>query len=86
MKWSEALILGGRVHAEIEPELLQEDEGQDGVRAQPDESRNVTFEESQRTLCGSEPDQVQWSLELAWKFFFKERLRKYYLSNLKMSV
>jgi hypothetical protein len=56
------------------------------VRAQPDESRNVTFEESQRTLCGSEPDQVQWSLELAWKFFFKERLRKYYLSNLKMSV
>ncbi len=58
MKWSEALILRGRVHAEIEPELLQEDEGQDGVRPQPDESRNVTFEESQGTLCGREPNQV----------------------------
>ena len=40
-------------------ELLQEDECEDGVRAEPDEGRNVALVEGQRALPQGEPDQVE---------------------------
>ena len=40
-------------------ELLQEDEGEDGVRAEPDEGRHVALVEGQRALPQGEPDQVE---------------------------
>ena len=40
-------------------ELLQEDECEDGVRAEPDEGRHVALVEGQRALPQGEPDQVE---------------------------
>ena len=48
--------------SEVLPELLEEDEGDDGVRAQADEGRLVALEEGQRTLTGRERNQVQGTL------------------------
>ena len=40
-------------------QLLQEDECEDGVRAEPDEGRHVALVEGQRALPQGEPDQVE---------------------------
>ena len=40
-------------------ELLQEDEGEDGVRAEPDEGRHVALVEGQGALPQGEPNEVE---------------------------
>ena len=59
------LIAVFRKCSEIETELFQKDEGQNGVRPQPDEGRHVTLEESQRTLRGRESNQVHGTFEFS---------------------
>ena len=55
------LRIGTKVHSD----LLEENEGEDGVRPEPDKGRNVALEKGQRSLRGGEPDEVQGSLELS---------------------
>ena len=51
--------------AEILPDLFQKDEGQNGVRPEPDKSWHVALEESQGTLGCRVSNQVQRSFEFS---------------------
>ena len=62
---SDRLLLFVLEVSKVLPELLEEDEGNDCVRSEPDKGRDVSFEEGQWTLLGREPDQIQGTLELA---------------------
>ena len=57
------------------PQLLKEDEGQDGVGAQPREGRHVALEEGHGALLGGEPDEVEGAVELARLRVHRPRLQ-----------
>lgn len=67
-------LLAGQ-HAEVQSQLLQEDERENGLRSQADEGRHVTLEESQRAQLRGVSNDVPDAGELSRLGVHRSRLQ-----------